>query len=74
MSCLRTTAHNRGITFTFVHDMERMDVCVDPQNFDKVVMNLLSNAFKFTPDGGVVTIELKDVSGDIPVNGISGFR
>ena len=61
-----TTAHNRGITFTFVHDMERMDVCVDPQNFDKVVMNLLSNAFKFTPDGGVVTIELKDVSGDIP--------
>ncbi len=44
-----TTAHNRGITFTFVHDMERMDVCVDPQNFDKVVMNLLSNAFKFLP-------------------------
>lgn len=46
-----TTARNRGITFCFVHDMERMDVCVDPQNFDKVIMNLLSNAFKFTPDG-----------------------
>ncbi len=57
------TAHARNIDFTFVHAMERMEVCIDPQNFDKVIMNLLSNAFKFTPDGGRVTIELKDTDG-----------
>ena len=56
-------ANTRGISFTFRHPMEKFTVCLDPQNFDKVVMNLLSNAFKFTPDGGAVTIELEDVEG-----------
>lgn len=53
-------AHDRGIKFRFVHKMKELPACVDPQNFDKVVMNLLSNAFKFTPDGGAITIELKE--------------
>lgn len=58
-----TTANNRHITFRFIHEMEKLEVCIDPQNFDKVVMNLLSNAFKFTSDGGEITIELQDVDG-----------
>lgn len=60
-----STAANRKIDFSFVHDMAELDVCVDPQNFDKVVMNLLSNAFKFTPEGGRVVMELKDVPGKV---------
>lgn len=58
-----TTANNRHITFRFIHEMDKLEVCIDPQNFDKVVMNLLSNAFKFTSDGGEITIELQDVEG-----------
>lgn len=54
-----TTAKNRGIDFQFVHDgMEVLEAMVDPSSFDKIIMNLLSNAFKFTPDGGKIVLEL----------------
>ena len=53
-----TNAQGRGITYEYMHDMEAMHAYVDPDNTDKIVMNLLSNAFKFTPDGGHITLRL----------------
>lgn len=34
-------------------------VWIDPANFDKVLINLLSNAFKYTPEGGAICVEAK---------------
>lgn len=50
-------ARSRNMTFTFHQDYD-VKVWVDKKQFDKVISNLLSNAFKFTPDGGEVTITL----------------
>lgn len=55
-------AKDRNITFLYQHPDE-LKAWVDRVQFDKVVQNLLSNAFKFTPDGG--TIELK-LTADLP--------
>ncbi len=55
-----TNAQSRNITYVFEHQKDRLPVYVDPDNMDKIVMNLLSNAFKFTPDGGKVTMRLTD--------------
>ena len=52
------SAKRRGISFLFYHPKEDFDVYVDSHSLDKVVMNLLSNAFKFTPDGGTISITL----------------
>lgn len=53
-------AKDRGITFLFVHP-DSLEACVDQVQFDKVIQNLLSNAFKFTPDGGSIKIKLETI-------------
>lgn len=57
-------AHERGIHFSFQHP-EEVEAWIDQVQFDKVVQNLLSNAFKFTADGGDVEIRLLQLSGQV---------
>lgn len=52
------TARRRNIHLDFSHDMPNLKVWVDMNNFDKILMNILSNAFKYTPDGGNIQINL----------------
>ena len=50
-------AQERGITLAFAHDgIDRLPAWVDRSQFDKVVTNLLSNAFKYTTDGGEISV------------------
>ena len=50
-------AQERNITFKVSHDgLDEFRVWVDRNQFDKVITNLLSNAFKFCGDGGNVQL------------------
>lgn len=51
-------AKTKNMNFTFEHDADTLPVWIDRGNFDKVVVNILSNAFKFTPSGGEVRIRV----------------
>jgi len=51
-------AKNKNILFHFDCDKERIMAWVDRGNFDKIIVNILSNAFKFTPTGGEIRISL----------------
>ena len=51
-------AKAKSITFEFVHDDESLPLWIDFTNFDKVVVNLLSNAFKYTPVGGKIVVSI----------------
>lgn len=51
-------AKENRITLTFNHKMERQDCWIDLEHFDKVFMNLLSNAFKHTGKDGKIDINL----------------
>lgn len=51
-------AKKRNINFTITTDNEALDIYFDPNLMDKVYYNLLSNCFKFTPDGGKIEIRI----------------
>ena len=48
----------KSIDFEYQHDSEELPVWIDRNNFDKVIINTLSNAFKFTPTAGHILLSL----------------
>jgi signal transduction histidine kinase/ligand-binding sensor domain-containing protein/DNA-binding response OmpR family regulator len=76
-SLFQFNARQRNIRFTFEHEDEKLMAWIDRIQFDKVVTNLLSNAFKYTYDGGEVRVILskngKSFSLRVVDNGL-GFK
>lgn len=58
MQTFKYQAQKRNINFTFNHKDKELKAWIDLNNFDKVVLNVLSNAFKYTPEGGEISVEL----------------
>lgn len=52
-------ARKRKIVYTFEYAEEKTDVWFDPVQMQKAVFNLLSNAFKYTPEGGDIKVSIK---------------
>lgn len=67
----------RAISYTCTSSIKQCTLWIDPDLLEKVFFNLLSNAFKFTPEGGSVRIELTEEGGRVFIRVIdtgSGIR
>ena len=51
-------AERKKITFKFNTSVENLNIYIDEDKVEKVIDNLLSNAFKFTPAGGRVELKV----------------
>jgi signal transduction histidine kinase/AraC-like DNA-binding protein len=54
----RKIAHNRNIDFQLLTNYDSFSLWFDANMMDKILFNLLSNAFKFTPDGGRIYVKV----------------
>ncbi|MDR1202714.1 MAG: substrate-binding domain-containing protein, partial [Tannerellaceae bacterium] len=51
-------AQSRNIDLSFHSEMEKEIIWIDSDKIEKILVNLLSNAFKFTPDGGKIQVSV----------------
>ena len=54
------TAKEQGLEVYFDANCETLTVWADPDKMDKILFNLLSNALKFTPKGGIITVSVAE--------------
>ncbi|MCT4647436.1 MAG: ATP-binding protein, partial [Carboxylicivirga sp.] len=62
--CLRfkPMAESKGLNYKWESDLDNQQVFFDEKVIDSILSNLLSNAFKFTPQDGEVIVALKENS------------
>lgn len=52
-------ANAKNITLNYKPEVEVLNAWIDPKNFDKVILNVLTNALKFTKENGEINVYLR---------------
>lgn len=58
LSSFTDLANRKHISLTYSYNPMNITAWYDPDLLDKCIFNILSNAFKFTPDGGKVSLTI----------------
>jgi signal transduction histidine kinase/DNA-binding response OmpR family regulator len=64
-------ALQRNIQFNFESAFDSLQIYIDPDKLEKILYNLISNAFKYTQDGGKITCKVesdKDIDNTIVIS------
>ena len=65
MDNFESVAEEHNIDFLFQTEKEALNLWVDADKFEKIVFNLLSNAFKYTPNGKMITVFIREDEGTV---------
>lgn len=60
LASVKPLADHKKIRLYFQHPPHPVELSIDPDQFEKVVFNLLSNALKFTPNNGKITLYVEE--------------
>lgn len=67
--CFKVNANDNNINFTLESELSSIPIIVDSDKMDKVFSNLLSNAFKYTPAEGSISLVISiDKSPNNPIS------
>ena len=71
---LKALAEKKNVHFEFVrHDVENRYVYVDFLRMNQVIINVVSNAVKYTPSGGSVQVDISEIPSDREGYGLYQF-
>ncbi|MDR2086782.1 MAG: helix-turn-helix domain-containing protein [Dysgonamonadaceae bacterium] len=67
MDSFKDLATSKKMDFNLVVENDIPPVYIDKDCLDKIIFNLLSNAFKFTPQGGKITVFIRTVCSELEI-------
>lgn len=70
----QTLAQDKNIDYQFESDTKELEVYFDKDHLEKVLFNLLSNAFKFTQEGGKIIFKITTDGNNVVVKVIDNGR
>jgi signal transduction histidine kinase len=64
----RCFKHGISLDLHFPHDLDNLDLMADERKLKQIMFNLLSNAAKFTPEGGAIKVEARKEGKDFLIS------
>jgi PAS domain S-box-containing protein len=64
----KAQAHRLNLEVKIAEEIENLEISGDERKLKQVMFNLLSNAAKFTPDGGSIRVEAREADGSLIVS------
>lgn len=58
-------ASNKEIAITFTSSFKKKIIAIDDEKYERILLNMLSNAIKFTPKGKFIVVNLCSIKGSI---------
>lgn len=58
----------KSLSYTYVHEDTPVEGVFDPDKLEMIATNLVSNAYKYTPDGGSVTLSVRCIGDDAVIS------
>jgi signal transduction histidine kinase len=68
MRTFYTQAAEKKITLEMFSNVQMSVIHIDPEHSRRILANLLSNALKYTPEGGRVKVTIKDEPGEVIIS------
>jgi signal transduction histidine kinase/ligand-binding sensor domain-containing protein/DNA-binding response OmpR family regulator len=65
--CFTQQAKTRNIQYDFMTVEEKLEIYADYEKIEIALFNLVSNAFKFTPEGGSILFEIRRIDGEVEI-------
>lgn len=67
-SSFEAGARSKKIEYAFIADNAQLPLCIDREKMEIVLYNLLSNALKFTPEGGKISLRIMETENEVQVS------